>query len=180
MQRRQTKSTNKFNSTNKKMAYENKSIFLWFENNLLNKNNQRISCVWHSSSYIILCDVVWFGIHLFLLDDGECICLHGHFWAMQHQTNGCVTTSVGYWMVVWEPWYAEVGNQLHTQVFCIANTGFVYLIHQCHSLITYRESCGVCFSKMRCVICKWTPAAFVITKLCTPVVSRPIISYQIF
>jgi hypothetical protein len=28
MQRRQTKSTNKFNSTNKKMAYENKSIFL--------------------------------------------------------------------------------------------------------------------------------------------------------
>jgi hypothetical protein len=28
MQRRQTKLTNKFKSTNKKMAYENKSIFL--------------------------------------------------------------------------------------------------------------------------------------------------------
>jgi hypothetical protein len=48
--------------------------------------------VFDTALAVLLCDVAWFGIHLFLPDRGECICLHGHFWAMQHQTNGCVTT----------------------------------------------------------------------------------------
>ena len=39
---------------------------------------------------VLLCDVAWFGIHLFLLDSGECIWKHGHFWVIQYKTRGCV------------------------------------------------------------------------------------------
>jgi hypothetical protein len=48
--------------------------------------------VFDTALAVLLCDVAWFGIHLFLPDLGECISLHGHFWATQCQTNGCVTT----------------------------------------------------------------------------------------
>ena len=44
----------------------------------------------------------------------------------------------------------NLGHLWLTQVICIANTRFVYLIHHCHSLITCRGSYGVYFSKMRC------------------------------
>jgi hypothetical protein len=56
--------------------------------------------------------------------------------------------NVGYWIIVWEPWYADVGALWHILVFCTAHTRFWYLIHHCLSLIIYRESYGVYFSKM--------------------------------
>jgi hypothetical protein len=60
--------------------------------------------------------------------------------------------NVGYWIIVWEPWYADICDQRHTQVFCSAHTRFVDLIHHCHSLNTYRESYGVYCSKMGCKV----------------------------
>ena len=61
--------------------------------------------------------------------------------------------NVGYWIIVWEPWYADVGALWQILVFCTAHTRFWYLIHHCHSLITYRESYGVYFSKMGWSVC---------------------------
>jgi hypothetical protein len=60
--------------------------------------------------------------------------------------------NVGHWIIVWEPWYADVGALWQILVFCTAHTRFWYLIHHCHSLITYRESYGVYFSKMGWVL----------------------------
>jgi hypothetical protein len=55
-------------------------------------------------------------------------------------------------MVGLEPWYADMCDQRHTQVFCGAHTHFVDLIHHCRSLNTYRESNGVYCSKMGWVL----------------------------
>jgi hypothetical protein len=45
--------------------------------------------VFDTALAVLLCDVAWFGIHLFLLDRGECIWKHGHFWAIEYKTMGC-------------------------------------------------------------------------------------------
>jgi hypothetical protein len=38
--------------------------------------------VFDTALAVLLCDVAWFGIHLILLDCGECIWVHIHFWAI--------------------------------------------------------------------------------------------------
>jgi hypothetical protein len=68
--------------------------------------------VFDTALAVLLCDVAWFGIHLFLLDRGECIWKHGHFWAIEYKTMGCVDIQsstikkkgyVGYCIIVSEP-----------------------------------------------------------------------------